>query len=85
MKATLKYDGVDEPLEFSLPDERHEFILAVHGSNWADAMWDLDNSYLREWVRHGHNFKDADEALEAVRAKLRECMSDNGVDFGMIY
>lgn len=38
---------------------------------------------LREWIKHGHQFKDADEALAAVRQRIYDELaerSDNLTD-----
>ena len=61
-------------LEFNLPDEASEFYSAVHGGEYRSALWDLDN-LLRGWLKHGHEFKDADEVLETVRKELYELTS----------
>lgn len=56
-------------LEFNLPEDRDEFTLAKDGHGWYCACLDLDN-WLRGKLKHGHEFKTADEALEACRKYL---------------
>jgi hypothetical protein len=56
-------------LEFHIPDEAYEFYSAVHGGEFRSALWELDNQ-LRGWLKYGHDFKDANEALTAVRNTL---------------
>jgi hypothetical protein len=74
MKGILIYD---------LEEERGEFEIAVKAMEWALSCWDLD-MYLRDKVKHGHGFKDADEALEAVRDKVREILADRNLTLEMI-
>lgn len=73
MKATL---------EFDLPEDHHEHLLAIHGVNLHGALWNLDQQ-LRTWVKHGHKFKSTEEALEYVRHELRDQMDSQGINFDM--
>lgn len=70
-------------LEFNLPEDKEEFENAVKGMNWALTLWELDN-FLRNKLKHGHDFHSIDGALEAVRTKLYEVMEDQDVSFDMI-
>lgn len=66
-------------LEFNLPEESYEYKNAVNGSTWHGIVYEVD-MFMRNSLKHGHTFKSADEALEAVREKLwDECKAD-GVD-----
>jgi len=62
MKATL---------EFNLPEEKYEYKSALQGADLRLTVFNLDNM-LRGFLKHGHSFNSADEALEAIRASLRE-------------
>jgi len=73
MEATLK---------FNLPEEKSECDIAFHAMDFVLALSDLD-AKLRSWLKYGHEFKNADEALEKIRACLHESLDDNGVG-GMI-
>ena len=53
-------------LEFELPDEKNEFLLAVKGADYWNCLWEL-NQDCRTKTKYSHTFKDADEALEYVR------------------
>jgi len=70
-------------LEFTLPEEKCEFELAHHGMDFALTCHDIDQQ-LRNWLKHGHEFKTADAALEAVRENLRKCLESYGVSLDMI-
>ena len=74
MKATL---------EFNLPEERGEHLIAVHAMDFALAAFDLDEE-LRRWLKYGNEFKSVDEALDAARQKLHECLRAHEVSTDMI-
>ena len=74
MKATL---------EFDLPEDNDNYIAAVHGMDYALVCWDMDQK-LRGWLKYGHKFIDAEEALEACREQLREIMDSHSVHMDMI-
>ena len=52
-------------LEFDLPEEREEFHRACAGGEAFSALEGI-SSQVRSWRKHGHSFKTADEALDAV-------------------
>ena len=58
-------------LKFNLPEERQEFDMARYGADYHAALWEID-SLLRNALKHGHEFKTADAALETVRNRLHE-------------
>ena len=70
-------------LKFDLPEDQDNFTAASHGMDYALTCWDIDQK-LRSWLKYGHNFESADEALERVREVLTEIMDDNGVHLDMI-
>jgi hypothetical protein len=67
MKATL---------EFNLPEEQQEHYEAINGGQFRYCLQELDE-YLRDWMKHGHSLKSADEALECVRKNLNDLLHDN--------
>ena len=70
-------------LKFNLPEEKSECDIAFHAMDFALAIQDLDNE-LRGWLKYGHEFKNADEAMEKIRDVLRESLDDNGVNLEML-
>ena len=66
-------------LEFSLPEEREEHEVAVHGMEWKIVCEDMDNQ-LRSWLKHGNEFTSIDEALETVRTQLHNFMIERGLE-----
>jgi len=74
MKATLTFD---------LPEEDRDHVLAVNASSLASIIWAIDQR-LRGWLKHGHDHKTADAAIEAIRNELREEFSTRGLTMDMI-
>ena len=70
-------------LEFNLPEEKCEHLIAVHAMGWALTAWDMD-AMLRTWLKHGHEFKDADVAIESIRDSLHEILDSRGLSLEMI-
>lgn len=58
-------------LEFSLPEERTEHLLAINGGKWFSVVWGLDQ-YLRNIIKHDLPQPSA----EQVRSHLRSVMDD---------
>ena len=75
MKATL---------EFDLPEEHPDHILAVNGFRFALALEEFDN-LLRGWNKYGtRKFESPEDAIDAARDALRDCMADRCVSLDMI-
>ena len=70
MKATLEYN---------LPEEQDLYISACQGVNIKNVVCDIDNA-MRNWLKHGHSFKSADEALEKVRQMLYDDLNRYGIN-----
>ena len=67
-------------LEYNLPEEKSDFILASKAQGWYSALFDLDQ-YLRNKLKYGNDFKSTDETLETVREYLHSLMEDNSISF----
>jgi len=67
-------------LKYKLPEEESNFRVAAMSMDWALALWDLDQ-HLRSLLKYGHEFKSADEALEAVREHLHDLMEEREISF----
>ena len=70
-------------IEYTLPEEQNEYHINSHALDFACSLWNIDQK-LRNWIKYGHNFKSADEALEETREILREVMDEYGVNLDMI-
>jgi hypothetical protein len=63
-------------LTYTLPDENNQFKLAQRGSEYYCVIVETLNR-IRVCLKHGHNFKSADEALEQIREYLSEASIDD--------
>jgi hypothetical protein len=62
MKATL---------EFNLPEDQKQFEIANQSADMFAAICHFEDR-LRSYQKYGHEFKTAQEAIEAIRALLHE-------------
>ena len=68
-------------LEFNLPDDNEDFILASSALRWYQAVYEFDQ-HLRSRLKYEEGLSDeADKILSDTRDKLREIMSENNVFF----
>jgi hypothetical protein len=76
MKATL---------EFNLPDDQDEFVLATNGLKFWSVLWELDQS-LRSKTKYAPDSlpQDKYDAYQEIRDELRELMIENNVTFDMV-
>ena len=76
MKATL---------EFNLPDDQDEFVLATNGLKFWSVLWELDQS-LRSKTKYAPDTlpQDKYDAYQEIRDELRELMIENNVTFDMV-
>ena len=66
-------------ISFNLPAESAEHRDALDGTDWKCAVTETDNT-LRNWIKHGHTFKTATEALEAARNVLNREAQIRGLE-----
>ena len=52
-------------LEFDLPEEQDDLTCALEGSEWSRVYDDI-RQYVRVSYKHGHTYKSADEAIDAI-------------------
>lgn len=58
-------------LEFNLPEENYQHKAALQAADMKLIIYTLDNM-LRGYLKYGHDFKTANEAIETVRKNLHE-------------
>lgn len=64
MKATIEY---------SLPEERRQYLEAIHAENAWGLLLDLDVE-LRNLVKHGGHFQTTEELASHIRTRIWEVM-----------
>jgi hypothetical protein len=70
-------------LSFNLPDDKDDFRLAQMGPELYSIVFELDQK-LRGYLKHGHKFKDADDAIETILAELNEESQGMAIRFDSI-
>lgn len=53
-------------VKFLLPDEKYDFHNFNQANKMNEFIWEFQDS-LRSWLKYGHPFKDADDALDHIR------------------
>ena len=66
-------------IEFNLPDENEDYEITHNASLMNGVLFEFSQD-LRQWLKHGHEFKSADEALEKISEKFWEHVSDAKLD-----
>jgi len=66
-------------IEFSLPEEQYEHKAALQGSSLRVVISTIDHT-LRGYLKHGHQFKSADEAIENIRKQLHNELIDFNIN-----
>ena len=69
-------------LKFILPDDSHEFKMALDGSKWSSAMWELEQ-WLRSETKYNAEAlsKEKYNAYCEIRDKLYHILNKNGISF----
>lgn len=72
-------------LEFNLPDDQSDFVLASNASNFWSVLWELDQD-LRAKTKYASDDlpQDKYDAYQEVRDKLHELMLESNVSFDMV-
>jgi hypothetical protein len=69
-------------LEFNLPDDDHEFLMATTGNNMFNVLCEMD-----QWLRQNTKYapdsmsEDTYEAFIKCREHLRQLINENNVEF----
>lgn len=69
MKATL---------EFNLPDDQHEFDLAIQGSKMYVALWDISQELRTLW-KYEELSDEEFKIVERIRDKFYEILDENQI------
>jgi hypothetical protein len=66
-------------ITFNLPEESSEHKAAIRGADWKGIAYDIAFD-LRNQLKYGHQFKTANEALEAIQTSLWDHCREAGLD-----
>ena len=65
-------------LTFNLPDDQHEFDLAVQSGKMYSALWDISQELRTLWKYEELN-DDEFKIVEKIRDKFYEILGDNQI------
>jgi len=73
-------------LEFNLPDDNDDWEMHKMANDMWLALWDFDMQYLRNQIKHNpDNLTEKQlDAVERVRDKLHEILSERNVDLDRV-
>lgn len=71
-------------LTFKLPEDRHEYEMAVNGSKWYNVSWDM-YQYLRQMTKYvaDDTHEEFLKAMHQCKDEFIQIMGENGVDFDL--
>jgi hypothetical protein len=70
-------------LEFNLPDDEHEFKMAIQGASMHSVLWEMDQ-WLRAQYKYMTDTEHSDDKYDTFvkcRDQLREFMNDENINF----
>ena len=67
-------------LEFNLPDDQHEFDLAIQGSKMYLALWDLSQELRSMWKYQAYNTEEEYAIVETIRDKFYEILQEHNIN-----
>lgn len=62
-------------LEFEIPQDEAEYNMANQGHSYHTVLWEISRK-VRNSLKHGHKFKNADEALESIEKDIYNLMNE---------
>lgn len=63
-------------IKFKLPEENQDLQLAQRGKDYFCVIWDTLQE-IRSYLKHGHEFKTPEEALEKIRETLYQAQIED--------
>lgn len=69
-------------LQFNLPEDQHEYEVAIQAPKVQSFLWDFSNQ-LRSWYKYHHDFKDADDALDKIREEFYNLLNQHNINIDL--
>jgi len=67
---------------FNLPEEENEYKVMSQSQNSQRMLWDYSQQ-LRAWYKYGHQFKDADDALDKIREEFYRLLNEHQINIDL--
>lgn len=68
--------------EFNLPEDQREYEVMSQASKTQSFLWEFSQQ-LRSWYKYGHQFKDADDAVNKIREEFYQLLNQNEVNIDL--
>ena len=68
--------------EFNLPEDQNEYEVMSQASKTQTFLWDFIQK-LRSWHKYGHQFKDADDAVDKIREEFYQLLNEHEVNIDL--
>jgi hypothetical protein len=68
--------------EFNLPEDQREYEIMSKSLNTQSFLWEFSQQ-LRAWYKYGHEFKDADDALNQIRDEFYRLLNEHEVNIDL--
>lgn len=68
--------------EFNLPEDQREYEVMSQASKAQAFLWDFSQQ-LRSWYKYGHQFKDADDAVDKIREEFYQLLNEHEVNIDL--
>jgi len=68
--------------EFNLPEDQREYEVMSQASKTQTFLWDFSQQ-LRSWYKYGHQFKDADDAVDKIREEFYRLLNEHNVNLDL--
>ena len=67
---------------FNLPEDQNEYEVMSQASKTQTFLWDFSQQ-LRSWYKYGHQFKDADDAVDKIREEFYRLLNEHDVNLDL--
>ena len=78
-------EGATAVLTFHLPADEDALARALAADRLFGVVWTVQNHFLRNKLKYGHQYNDADEALEDVQREISQQLQEAGIDMDQLY
>jgi hypothetical protein len=71
-------------LKYNLPEEQAEFNQACNAGKLVGALWNFSQNTLRQYRKHGHEFKTIEDTIEKIESEFWDNVNENGIDLDLL-
>ena len=68
--------------EFNLPEDQNEYEVMSQASKTQSFLWEFSQQ-LRSWYKYGHQFKDAEDAVDKIREEFYRLLNEHDVNLDL--